>query len=195
MASTSWPDGDGNAIHSGSTAINCRNTLIRSESDDVQLVGLGLEDMIVMATPDAVLVSSSAESQKVGNAVASLNAKGIRQAEQSRREHRPWGWFESPELGANFQVKRILVRPGRALSLQSHKHRAEHWIIVAGTAQVTIGDEIKLLSENQSIYVPLGAIHRLENPGLIPAEIIEVQTGSYLGEDDIVRYVDNYARP
>ncbi len=185
---------EGNVLSDGATAIDCHNTLLRTEGDRLHLVGLGLEDMIVVATADAVLVASARQSQKVGQAVAELKAKGARQAEDALRDQRPWGWFESLAQGEQFQVKRILVKPGQALSLQSHQHRAEHWIVVAGTARVTIDGEVQTLSANEAAYIPLGAIHRLENPGLIPAEIIEVQTGSYLGEDDIVRYVDNYAR-
>ena len=149
------------------------------DEDDI-LNGLA----IVMAHPDdEVLWASSA-----------LKARGARQAETFPRDHRPWGWFETLALADRFQVKRIVVKPGAALSLQSHIHRAEHWIVVSGTAQVTVGDEVKLLSENQSIYVPLGAIHRLANPGKVPVVLIEVQTGAYLGEDDIIRYEDIYAR-
>lgn len=187
-------DSNGNAISPDTTALDCRNSLLRSEGEGMHLVGIGLSEMIVVAMRDAVIVAPMADSQRLGEIVPLLTAKGVSQAQKAQRDQRPWGWFETLAQGHRFQVKRIRVKPGEAISLQSHNHRAEHWIIVAGTAQVTIGDEVKLLSENQSIYVPLGAIHRLENPGLIPAEIIEVQTGSYLGEDDIVRYIDNYAR-
>ena len=144
--------------------------------------------------PDAVLVAAAAHAQEVKEAVARLKKKGAKQAEAFPKDHRPWGWFETLVLADRFQVKRIVVHPGAALSLQSHHHRAEHWIVVEGTARVTIGDEAKLLSENQSIYVPLGAKHRLEIPGKVPMVLIEVQTGTYLGEDDIVRYEDVYAR-
>jgi mannose-6-phosphate isomerase-like protein (cupin superfamily) len=126
--------------------------------------------------------------------VAALRAKGARQAEAFPIDHRPWGWFESLAIAARFQVKRIVVNPGAALSLQSHHHRSEHWIVVAGTARVTIDGAVQLLSENQSVYIPLGAMHRLENPGKLPMVLIEVQTGAYLGEDDIIRYEDVYAR-
>jgi mannose-6-phosphate isomerase-like protein (cupin superfamily) len=118
----------------------------------------------------------------------------VRQATEFRHDSRPWGWFESLATGARFQVKRIVVHPGGKLSLQSHHHRAEHWIVVEGTAKVTIGETVQLLSENQSVYIPLGAVHRLENPGKVPMVLIEVQTGAYLGEDDIIRYDDIYAR-
>ena len=130
----------------------------------------------------------------MGEAVAALKAKGRRQATAFARDHRPWGWFERLALGSRFQVKRIVVKPGAALSLQSHLHRAEHWIVVEGTARVTIGERVELVSENQSVYIPLGEKHRLETPGKQPMVLIEVQTGSYLGEDDIIRHEDLYAR-
>ena len=127
-------------------------------------------------------------------AVAKLKAKGASQAETLPRDYRPWGWYESLAAGPRFQVKRIVVNPGAALSLQSHNHRSEHWIVVEGTALVTIEAEVKLVTENQSVYIPLGAVHRLENPGKLQLTLIEVQTGSYLGEDDIIRYEDIYSR-
>jgi mannose-1-phosphate guanylyltransferase/mannose-6-phosphate isomerase len=167
---------------------------LRSEVDSLELVGIGLDDMIVIAMPDAVLVAPRSASQRVGEAVASLKARAVKQAESSPRDHRPWGWFESLAMGDGFQVKRIVVNPGQALSLQSHHHRAEHWIVVAGTAKVTIDKDVRLVAASASVYVPLGARHRLENPGKVPVEMIEVQTGSYLGEDDIIRYEDRYAR-
>jgi mannose-1-phosphate guanylyltransferase/mannose-6-phosphate isomerase len=176
------------------TALDCDNTLIRSESDTVEVVGIGLKDTIVVAMNDAVLVADKSRAQDVKEAVAALKKKGAQQATDFPKDHRPWGWFESLVIGDRFQVKRIHVHPGAALSLQSHHHRAEHWIVVEGTAKVTVGDDVKLISENQSIYVPLGAVHRLENPGKVPVVLIEVQTGSYLGEDDIIRYDDVYAR-
>lgn len=176
------------------TAIDCQNSLLRSESDDLELVGLGLENIIAVATPDAVLIADMSYGQDVKKAVSALKAKGARQAETHRVDFRPWGYFESLVLEERFQVKRITVNPGAALSLQSHHHRAEHWIVVEGTAKITIDDEVKLVSENESVYVPLGAVHRMENPGKVPMVLIEVQTGSYLGEDDIIRYDDVYAR-
>ncbi|RXR28355.1 mannose-1-phosphate guanylyltransferase/mannose-6-phosphate isomerase [Sphingobium fluviale] len=190
----SGPDAQGNVCSAQATAIDCSNTLLRSEAGGLELVGIGLDEMIVVAMPDAVLVAPKSASQRVGEAVKSLKERGIRQGEAMPRDMRPWGWFESLAVGNGFQVKRIVVNPGQALSLQSHTHRAEHWIVVGGTAQVTIGDFSKLVSANESVYVPLGAVHRLENPGKIPVEMIEVQTGAYLGEDDIVRYEDRYAR-
>jgi mannose-1-phosphate guanylyltransferase/mannose-6-phosphate isomerase len=193
-----WRDGtqdaDGVVTTDGATAINCRNTLLRSEDPNQELVGIGLEDIVAIAMPDAVLVAHRDQTQQVKQAVAILKAKGSSQAETLPRDYRPWGWFESLVVGDRFQVKRIVVHPGAALSLQSHHHRAEHWIVVEGTAQVTVDDTVKLVSENQSIYVPLGAVHRMENPGKVPMVLIEVQTGSYLGEDDIIRYEDVYAR-
>ena len=176
------------------TEIDCQGTLLRSEVEGQHLVGIGLQDLVVVAMPDAVLVAHRSRSQDVKAAVAQMKARSVRQAEVFPRDHRPWGWFETLALADRFQVKRIVVKPGGALSLQSHIHRAEHWIVVSGTAQVTVGDEVKLLSENQSVYVPLGAIHRLANPGKVPVVLIEVQTGAYLGEDDIIRYEDIYAR-
>jgi len=190
----SGPDGMGNVLSEGATAIDCRDTLIRSEGEGVQVVGIGLEGMAVIAMADAVLVAPKADAQRVKEAVAALKAKGTKQATAFARDFRPWGWYESLAIGPRFQVKRIVVNPGAALSLQSHVHRAEHWIVVEGTARVTIDTEVVLLTENQSVYVPLGAIHRLENPGKLPMVLIEVQTGSYLGEDDIIRYEDVYAR-
>jgi mannose-1-phosphate guanylyltransferase/mannose-6-phosphate isomerase len=171
------------------TAIDCEGTLLRSEVEGQHVVGIGLKDLVVVAMPDAVLVADRSRSQDVKTAVAQLKSRSVRQAEVFPRDHRPWGWFETLAL-----ADRIVVKPGAALSLQSHIHRAEHWIVVSGTAQVTVGDEVKLLSENQSVYVPLGAIHRLANPGKVPVVLIEVQTGAYLGEDDIIRYEDIYAR-
>jgi mannose-1-phosphate guanylyltransferase/mannose-6-phosphate isomerase len=188
------PDPDGVVTGGRATAIDCRDSLLRSESDGVEVVGIGLQGIVAIATQDAVLVAAMDRAQDVRAAVAALKAKGARQAETFARDHRPWGWFETLALGERFQVKRIVVAPGGALSLQSHVHRAEHWIVVSGTARVTIGEEVRLLTENQSVYVPLGAVHRLENPGKVPMVLIEVQTGAYLGEDDIIRYEDAYAR-
>ena len=189
------PDlGNGVATTGAATALDCKNTLLRSEAEGVELVGLGLENLLVVATPDAVLVADRSRAQEVDRAVKALKARQAPQAEHSQRDHRPWGWFETLALDDRFQVKRIVVKPGGQLSLQSHLHRAEHWIVVSGTARVTIGEDVTLVSENQSVYVPLGAQHRMENPGRVPMVLIEVQTGSYLGEDDITRYEDVYAR-
>ena len=188
------PDLHGVVRQGAATAIDCDNTLLRSESDALQLVGIGLKNIVAIAMPDAVLIADKDRAQDVRLAVAQLKKAGASQAEVFNRDFRPWGWYESLARGPRFQVKRIVVHPGASLSLQSHHHRAEHWIVVEGTAKVTIDDRATLLSENQSVYVPLGAIHRLENPGKLPVVLIEVQTGSYLGEDDIVRYEDVYQR-
>jgi len=189
-------DGASGGVVAGphATAIDCEDTLLISEAAGVEVVGLGLKNLAVVATHDAVLVADLDRAQEVRSAVAALKAKGARQAERFLRDHRPWGWFDTLVLADRFQVKRIVVRPDAALSLQSHVHRAEHWIVVSGTARVTVDDSVTLLTENQSIYVPLGAVHRLENPGKVPMVLIEVQTGAYLGEDDIIRYDDVYAR-
>jgi mannose-1-phosphate guanylyltransferase/mannose-6-phosphate isomerase len=187
-------DENGMVITEGATAINCTNTLLRAENPNQQLVGIGLQDIIAIAMPDAVLVTHRDHTQGVKQAVSILKARGVAQAETLPRDYRPWGWFESLVVGNRFQVKRIVVHPGAALSLQSHHHRAEHWIVVEGTARVTVDDKVTLITENQSVYIPLGAVHRMENPGKVPMVLIEVQTGSYLGEDDIIRYEDVYAR-
>ena len=187
-------DAAGNACSQEATALDCRNSLLRSDSDGQQVVGIGLQDMMVVAMSDAVLVAPMAEAQRVKEAVAALKDKGASQAVQLPRDYRPWGWYESLITGDRFQVKRIVVNPGAVLSLQSHHHRAEHWIVVAGTAKVTVEGTETLVTENQSVYVPLGARHRMENPGKLPMVLIEVQTGAYLGEDDIIRYEDVYAR-
>jgi mannose-1-phosphate guanylyltransferase/mannose-1-phosphate guanylyltransferase/mannose-6-phosphate isomerase len=187
-------DGSGNALAGLSTAIDCENTLLRSESDEIELVGIGLKNVVAVAMRDAVLVADMSDSQSVRRAVDILKARDAKQAVQLPVDYRPWGWFETLILADRFQVKRIHVHPGAALSLQSHVHRSEHWIVVAGTAKVTVDDEVRLLTENQSVYIPLGAVHRMENPGKVPMVLIEVQTGTYLGEDDIIRYEDIYSR-
>lgn len=187
-------DEAGNSQAGAVTAIDCRNTLLRSESEGLELVGIGLDNLICVAMPDAVLVADRSRGQEVRLAVEALARKGARQATAFATDRRPWGWFETLALSERFQVKRIVVKPGAALSLQSHMHRSEHWIVVSGTARVTIGEDVRLVSENESVYVPLGAKHRLENPGKLPMVLIEVQTGAYLGEDDILRYEDVYAR-
>jgi len=188
------PDENGVSLAGPATAIDCTNTLLRSENPGLELVGIGLENIIAVAMPDAVLVADKSRAQQVKLAVQALHDKDALQAGQFPRDHRPWGWFESLVIGKRFQVKRIVVHPGAALSLQSHVHRSEHWIVVEGTALVTIGESQKLVTENQSVYIPVGEKHRMENPGKVPMMLIEVQTGSYLGEDDIVRFEDVYAR-
>ncbi|MEO0370684.1 MAG: mannose-1-phosphate guanylyltransferase/mannose-6-phosphate isomerase [Pseudomonadota bacterium] len=187
-------DADGVVTSGLVTAQDCSNSLLRSESDQLRLVALGLEDVVAVAMQDAVLIASRDRAQDVGHLVKIMRKDEIRQADTFPVDHRPWGFFETLTLGGRFQVKRIVVNAGAALSLQSHMHRSEHWIVVAGTARVTIDENIILLAENESVYIPLGAKHRLENPGKVPMELIEVQTGVYLGEDDIVRYEDIYAR-
>lgn len=176
------------------TALDCRDSLLRSEDGGPALVGIGLDNIVAVAMRDAVLVAEKSRAQEVKEAVAALKAKEVKAATCFTVDHRPWGHFETLVLADRFQVKRIVVKPGAALSLQSHVHRAEHWIVVQGTAKVTVGDDCRLLSENESVYIPLGAVHRLENPGKLPMTLIEVQTGAYLGEDDIIRYEDAYAR-
>lgn len=187
-------DADGVATHGPVTAVDCRDSLLRSESRNLRLVGLGLENIVAVAMPDAVLVADRSRAAELGEVVKQMRTEGVAQANEFPKDHRPWGFFETLTLNGRFQVKRIVVNPGARLSLQSHMHRAEHWIVVAGTARVTIGEEETLVSENQSVFVPLGAKHRMENPGKVPMELIEVQTGAYLGEDDIIRYEDVYAR-
>jgi len=188
----SGKDEAGNA-HTGDALLrDSRNTLVHATS---RLVGVvGMDNVVVVETPDAVLVADRSRSQDVKQIVAQLDRAGRSEQTLHRQVHRPWGWYDSIDAGARFQVKRIMVKPGASLSLQMHHHRAEHWIVVSGTAEVTCGDRKLLLTENQSTYIPLGETHRLANPGKVPLEIIEVQSGSYLGEDDIVRFEDTYGR-
>ncbi|MEO0822446.1 MAG: mannose-1-phosphate guanylyltransferase/mannose-6-phosphate isomerase [Pseudomonadota bacterium] len=190
----SEPGEDGVAISGSALGIDCRNALLRSDDPDVRLVGLGLEDVIAVATRDGVLVASMDRAQEVRKVVDGLKAQNAKQATEFPKHYRPWGWYETLALGGRFQVKQIMVKPGGQLSLQSHVHRSEHWVVVSGTARVTVDDEVKLMTENQSVYIPLGAVHRLENPGKLELRLIEVQSGAYLGEDDIIRYEDVYAR-
>jgi len=185
-------DEEGNAHLGDVLTSNSRNTLVHASSRLVSLVGV--ENLIVIETPDAVLVADKTNSQDVKHIVTQLQATKREEHTLHRKVHRPWGWYDSIDEGGRFKVKRILVKPGASLSLQKHHHRAEHWIVVKGTAEITNGDKVLLLTENQSTYIPLGEVHRLANPGSIPLEIIEVQSGSYLGEDDIVRFEDHYGR-
>lgn len=187
-------DENGVVLSRNATAIDCSNVLLRSEHENMQLVGLGLKNVVAVAMRDAVLVADLEKSQQVRLAVDELKKTSIEQAEKFPKDHRPWGWFETLTLSDRFQVKRIFVKPGAALSLQSHHHRSEHWIVVEGTAEVTIGSKSKNVTEGESVYIPLGEKHRLANPGKIPMILIEVQTGAYLREDDIIRYEDNYSR-
>jgi len=185
-------DGNGNAHHGDVVALDCRNTLAWGDGRLVAMIGL--EDVVVVDTDDSVLVAHKDHVQDVKTVVAQLKAAGRSEPTLHRKVYRPWGAYDSIDMGPRHQVKRITVKPGAALSLQMHHHRAEHWIVVSGTAEVTRGDEVLLLSENQSTYIPLGVTHRLRNPGKVPLELIEVQSGSYLGEDDIVRFEDVYGR-
>jgi mannose-1-phosphate guanylyltransferase / mannose-6-phosphate isomerase len=185
-------DSAGNAAVGDAIVSDSRNTLVHATS---RLVGVvGLDNVVVVETPDAVLVASREKSQDVKAIVNQLGREQRGEHALHRKVHRPWGWYDSIDSGPRHQVKRILVKPGASLSLQMHHHRAEHWIVVSGTAEVTNGDQVIMLSENQSTYIPLGQTHRLRNPGKVPLEIIEVQSGSYLGEDDIVRFEDTYGR-
>lgn len=185
-------DEEGNA-HVGDVLItDSRNTLVYSA---VRLVALvGVQNLVVVETPDAVLVADRSRSQDVKKIVNALNHQLRKEHTLHRKVHRPWGWYDSIDESGHFKVKRIQVNPGASLSLQKHHHRAEHWVVVSGTAEITNGEKILLLTENQSTYIPRGEVHRLANPGAIPLEIIEVQSGSYLGEDDIVRFEDHYGR-
>nr|MBP7370936.1 mannose-1-phosphate guanylyltransferase/mannose-6-phosphate isomerase [Arenimonas sp.] len=183
-------DGHGNAHQGDVLALDCQNTLAIGEKRLIAL--LGINDIVVVDTDDALLVAHKDRVQEVKNIVAELKKTDRSQATWHRKVFRPWGNYDSVDSGPRFQVKRIVVKPGARLSLQMHHHRAEHWIVVSGTARVTCDDKVFMLSENQSTYIPLGSTHRLENPGNIPLELIEVQSGSYLGEDDIVRFDDVY---
>ncbi len=194
-------DETGVALGGDAHAIDCENTLLRSETEDQTIVGIGLKNIVAVAMHDAVLVADITEGQRVKEAVDLLKARGKKQATEFPRYHRPWGWYQTLSLGSRFQVKRIMVHPGGQLSLQSHVHRSEHWVVVEGAARVTnaasetpAAKDVHLLTENQSIYIPVGNVHRLENPGKVDLHLIEVQSGPYLGEDDIVRYEDVYAR-
>ena len=188
------PDENGVAVSKNAHAIDCQNTMLRSEDGSQEIVGLGLTDILAISMQDAVLVVHKNDAQHVKSVIPMLKAADVLQAETFPKDYRPWGWFETLVIQGRFQVKRIFVKPGAALSLQSHLHRSEHWVVVAGTATVTIDGDVKILGEGQSCYIPLGARHRMENLGKLPMVLIEVQTGSYLGEDDIIRYEDRYSR-
>ncbi len=192
VAALSAPDKQGNRINGQGLAIQSVNTYINAPHRPV--VTLGTSDLVIVDTPDAILVATTDRVEQVKEVVAMLKKNGASQAVMHRRVPRPWGWYDSIDVGDRFQVKRIAVKPGAKLSLQMHHHRAEHWIVVKGTARVTNGEEIFLLEENQSTYIPIGAKHRLENPGKTDLEMIEVQSGDYLDEDDIVRFEDTYGR-
>lgn len=185
-------DGAGNAVRGAAMLMDSENCVVHS--DDRLTAVLGVKDLVVVTTIDAVLVLPRERAQDVKELVARLKLANRKEASDHRRGHRPWGYYDSVDMGERFQVKRIVVRPGGTLSLQKHMHRAEHWVVVRGTAEVTIGEEVRLVHENQSVYIPMGTVHRLANQGKIPLEIVEVQTGSYLGEDDIIRLEDVYKR-
>ncbi len=187
-------DDKGNAVNGSVTALNCEQSLLRTIGPKTHLVGVGLKNIAAIAMNDAVLVADMDDSQAVSEAVALMRKKSICQADGFPRSARPWGWFETLTKRQRFRVKSIVVKPGKKLSLQSHVHRAEHWVVVEGTAKVTIDDDVKMVTENESVFIPLGAVHRLENPGHMDLHIIEVQTGSYLEEDDITRYEDDFSR-
>lgn len=186
-------DEHGNATSGPVHVADANNVLVRSEPGILTAI-VGIDDVVVVATTDAVLVASRAKAEQVKATVDALRAKGLREAVEHRRIYRPWGYYQCIDHGGRYQVKRIVVNPGGRLSLQKHYHRAEHWVVVHGTAEVTVDENVKVVQENQSVYLPLGCVHRLANPGKIPLELIEVQVGSYLGEDDIVRLEDVYNR-
>ena len=192
VADMTLADGNGNRVDGQGLAIEATKTYIHAPYRPV--VALGTHDLLIIDTPDAVLVATSSHAESVKIVVAELEARRTPQAAMHRKVSRPWGSYDSIDIGERFQVKRIVVKPGGTLSLQKHYHRAEHWIVVKGPAKVTRGDETFLLTENQSTYIPIGELHRLHNPGKTHLEMIEVQSGSYLGEDDIVRYEDSYGR-
>lgn len=185
-------DESGNVARGDVLLQETRDSLVFAEGRMVSC--LGVQDMVVIETADAVMVAPKSRTQDVKRIVNELKSRKRPEAENHRKVYRPWGYYDSIDSGERFQVKRIVVNPGASLSLQMHYHRAEHWIVVSGTAKVTCGEEVLLLSENESTYIPLGTTHRLENPGRLPLEMIEVQSGSYLGEDDIVRFEDTYGR-
>ncbi|WP_411902369.1 mannose-1-phosphate guanylyltransferase/mannose-6-phosphate isomerase [Methylorubrum thiocyanatum] len=186
-------DAQGNALRGRVELIGTRNSLVHSEGEGLTTV-VGLEDVVVVTTPDAVLVASKAQSGRVKDLVSVLREKAHPEADAHRRMYRPWGWYQRIDIGERFQVKRIMVTPGGRLSLQKHFHRAEHWVVVKGTAEVTVDERVVLVHENEAVYLPIGSMHRLTNPGKIPLELIEVQVGSYTGEDDIIRVEDVYGR-
>jgi len=185
-------DGRGNVTHGDAITIETNNSLIHATH---RLVGtVGVDDLVIIETADAVLVGHKDQAQRVKEIVKALSSDARSEPELHRKVHRPWGWYDSIDEGSNFKVKRIMVKPGASISLQKHHHRAEHWIVVKGRGQVTCDDQVLELGPNQSTYIPLGSVHRLANPGQEPLEIVEVQSGSYLGEDDIVRFEDHYGR-
>lgn len=192
VANLTQADAEGNRVVGQGVLMASKGTFIHAPHRTV--AALGVNDLLIVDTPDALLVAHTSQSENVKNLVAHLNSENATHTVTHRKVHRPWGWYDTVDAGARFQVKRIGVKPGASLSLQKHAFRAEHWIVVAGTAQVTRGSETYTLSENQSTYIPIGEVHRLANPGHEFLEMIEVQSGTYLGEDDIVRLEDVYGR-
>ncbi len=188
------PNTNGVSLSSHAHAFECKNSLLRSESKNQEIIGLGLENIIAIATHDAVLVANKDKVQDIKKIVFKLKSKNISQSTSSFKEYRPWGWFEIINKSTNYQVKKIHINPKSSLSLQSHNHRSEHWIIVKGKAKITIKKETKFVREGESIFVPIRSIHRIENPYKLSLKLIEIQLGSYLGEDDIIRYEDIYSR-
>jgi mannose-1-phosphate guanylyltransferase/mannose-6-phosphate isomerase len=185
-------DAQGNVLRGDTMTLHSQNNLVHAQHRLVCAVGV--QDLMIIEIADAVLVAQKDSSQRVKDVFNQLQSQGRVEGELHRKVHRPWGWYQEVDEGSRFKVKRIQVKPGASLSLQMHHHRAEHWVVVQGTAEVTNGDQVLILTENQSTYIPLGQKHRLTNPGHLPLEIIEVQSGGYLGEDDIVRFEDRYGR-
>jgi mannose-1-phosphate guanylyltransferase/mannose-6-phosphate isomerase len=186
-------DEAGNALSGPTVTLDSRNNLVRAE-DGVLTALIGIDNAVVIATGDAVLVAARDQAENVKALVEQLKKENRREAVEHRRIYRPWGYYQGVDDGTRYQVKRIVVKPGARLSLQKHFHRAEHWVVVKGTAEVTVGSDLRAVHENESVYIPIGSVHRLGNPGKIPLELIEVQVGSYLGEDDIERLDDTYGR-
>jgi mannose-1-phosphate guanylyltransferase/mannose-6-phosphate isomerase len=186
-------DADGNTAAGSVVFLDSHNNLAHSDEAILTAV-VGVDNLVVVTTPDAVLVTSRDKAEQVKDLVERLKAQNREQAVTHLRVYRPWGYYQGVDAGARYQVKRIVVKPKAMLSLQKHFHRSEHWVVVRGAAEVTVGSEIRTVHENESIYVPIGSVHRLANPGTIPLELVEVQVGSYLGEDDIIRLTDQYGR-
>jgi mannose-1-phosphate guanylyltransferase/mannose-6-phosphate isomerase len=186
-------DAEGNVCDGPVALLDSRNNLVKSDESVLTTV-VGADNLVVIATTDAVLVAGRERAEDVKRLVEELKIQNRREAVEHRRIYRPWGYYQGVDAGPRFQVKRLVVKPGRKLSLQKHFHRAEHWVVVKGTAEVTVGDKLSTVHENESVYIPIGSLHRLANPGKIPLELVEVQVGSYLGEDDIVRIDDVYGR-
>jgi len=186
-------DANGNALSGPCEVLDVKNTIVQSD-DSMLTTVIGLSDIMVVSSADAVLVAPRDVTGEIKTLVENLKALGRKEATEHRRVHRPWGHYVTMSLGELHRVNRILINPGQRFSLQKHYHRSEHWIIVKGTGEITVNGDVRILHENESSYIPIGAVHRLANPGLIPLELIEVQVGTYLGEDDIVRLEDAYNR-